>query len=245
MRHDAVPAGFRSGDAGVAGILRRQEELQQELTTSLAEAFTDLAALAERAREVLAFAERTRAAQQRDLGAGAAAGEAAFALSLGITSPVTRLVAGALFHQQLALQLADFLGPAVERSHGVLPLPEAYCLFNRARGTELVSPADLLKAAGLWAQEGAHLQLRRFPSGMLAVTGGGAHSEASTNARLVQLAAASPRVGVGTADAARCIGFRPLVAREQLLCAEADGLLVRDDAPDGLRFFTRDAFFAA
>ena len=28
-----------------------------------------------------------------------------------------------------------------------MPLPDVYCLFNRARGTELVSPDDLLAAA--------------------------------------------------------------------------------------------------
>ncbi len=27
-----------------------------------------------------------------------------------------------------------------------MPLPDVYCLFNRARGTELVSPDDLLAA---------------------------------------------------------------------------------------------------
>lgn len=44
-----------------------------------------------------------------------------------------------------ALQLADFLRPRLERSGGLLPMPDAYCLFNRARGTELVSPDDLLQ----------------------------------------------------------------------------------------------------
>lgn len=66
-------------------------------------------------------------------------------LSMGITSPVTRQTAGALFHQQLALQLADFLAPRLEHARGVMTLPDTYCLFNRARGTELVSPEDLIK----------------------------------------------------------------------------------------------------
>jgi ESCRT-II complex subunit VPS36 len=47
------------------------------------------------------------------------------------------------------LQLADFLVPHVERQGGVLTLPDVYCLFNRARGSELVSPADVLKARPL------------------------------------------------------------------------------------------------
>jgi ESCRT-II complex subunit VPS36 len=128
----AAPApgagAFSASNAGVAGILRRQEAAQRELGQSVDEAFTDLAALMEKAREMLAFAERMRATMQREKGevseelevCHARAARAACTpwlpdsargapcqscmLSLGIASPVTRSVAGALFHQQLALQ---------------------------------------------------------------------------------------------------------------------------------------------
>jgi ESCRT-II complex subunit VPS36 len=43
------------------------------------------------------------------------------------------------------LQLADFLRGPLERAGGMMTLPDVYCLFNRARGTELVSPDDLLQ----------------------------------------------------------------------------------------------------
>lgn len=43
------------------------------------------------------------------------------------------------------LQLADFLRVPLERAGGMMTLPDVYCLFNRARGTELVSPDDLLQ----------------------------------------------------------------------------------------------------
>ena len=44
-------------------------------------------------------------------------------------------------------QLADFLTARVERAGGMMALPDVYCLFNRARGTELISPDDLLQVA--------------------------------------------------------------------------------------------------
>lgn len=110
---------------------------------------------------------------------------------MGITSPVTRQTAGALFHQQLALQLADFLAPRLEHARGVMTLPDTYCLFNRARGNELVSPEDLIKvrsavasafvcvrgdshclchqACSLWEKLHVGLRLRRFDSGVLVV----------------------------------------------------------------------------
>lgn len=45
----------------------------------------------------------------------------------------------------LCMQLADFLTARVERAGGMMALPDVYCLFNRARGTELISPDDLLQ----------------------------------------------------------------------------------------------------
>ena len=60
--------GFSASNAGVAGILRRHEAAQRELGQSVDEAFTDLSALMEKAREMLAFAERMRASLQRDAG---------------------------------------------------------------------------------------------------------------------------------------------------------------------------------
>lgn len=42
-------------------------------------------------------------------------------------------------------QLAEFLLVPLERAGGMMTLPDVFCLFNRARGTELVSPDDLLQ----------------------------------------------------------------------------------------------------
>jgi ESCRT-II complex subunit VPS36 len=44
------------------------------------------------------------------------------------------------------VQLADFLALHLDKTQGVMTLPDVYCLFNRARGSELVSPEDLIKA---------------------------------------------------------------------------------------------------
>ncbi len=52
---------------------------------------------------------------------------------------------GARYHIELSRQLADFLATPLSRCGGLLSLPDVYCLFNRARGTELVSPDDLLQ----------------------------------------------------------------------------------------------------
>ena len=58
----------------------------------------------------------------------------------------------------------------------MMPLPDVYCLFNRARGAELISPDDLLTAAKLLSATGARLAFRQFASGVLVVQSG-AHSD--------------------------------------------------------------------
>ncbi|XP_021910955.1 vacuolar protein sorting-associated protein 36-like [Carica papaya] len=90
-------------------------------------------------------------------------------LSVGIVSPVTKESAGALYHQQLSRQLADFVRIPLERSGGMMNLIDIYCLFNRARGTELISPDDLLQACSLWEKFDVPVMVRKFDSGVMVV----------------------------------------------------------------------------
>lgn len=79
-----------------------------------------------------------------------------------------------------ALQLADFLVKPLQTHSGIMALPDVYCLFNRARGTELVSPDDLLVAVGLFPKIGAPMVLRTFASGLLVVQSS-SHSDAEAS----------------------------------------------------------------
>jgi ESCRT-II complex subunit VPS36 len=62
---------------------------------------------------------------------------------------VTRLSAGREYHQQLARQIGDILltNSRLRRLGGMITLSDVYCIYNRARGTELVSPDDVLEAS--------------------------------------------------------------------------------------------------
>ena len=50
-----------------------------------------------------------------------------------------------------------------------MALPDIYCLFNRARGTELVSPDDLVQSCRLWTKLGLPFRLETFASGVQVV----------------------------------------------------------------------------
>jgi len=67
------------------------------------------------------------------------------------------------------MQLADFLRPRMAKAGGIITLADVYCLFNRARGTELISPDDLLQAVGLFPSHQAGMHARTFPSGVVVV----------------------------------------------------------------------------
>lgn len=136
---------------------------------------------------------------------------------------------------------------------GMLALPDVYCMFNRARGTELVSPDDLLLAAQLFERTGTRLRLRTFPSGVLVVQSA-SHSDGAVCAKIGELAARTPAssdaaagvaasvgdagpVALTASDVAAALSVPLAIAAEHLVTAEARGVLCRDDGPEGLRFY--------
>jgi hypothetical protein len=68
----------------------------------------------------------------------------------------------------------------------MLALTDVYCLYNRARVTELISPEDLLEAAKLLAPLGVGMRLRAFASG-LQVVQLDSFSDAATGSRIADL----------------------------------------------------------
>ncbi|RZC83309.1 hypothetical protein C5167_046099 [Papaver somniferum] len=159
-------------------------------------------------------------------------------LSVGIASPVTKESAGALYHQQLSRQLADFVKIPLERAGGMIALIDVYCLFNRARGTELISPEDLLQACAIWAKFDVPVMLRKFDSGVMVIQNK-SHSDEEVFARIkaLVLKPEALRLGVSASDAAITLGIAPALAKEHLLTAETKGLLCRDVSAEGFRFY--------
>ncbi|KAJ6811051.1 vacuolar protein sorting-associated protein 36 isoform X1 [Iris pallida] len=167
--------GIRMPVVGVAGLMRKEQEMWENTDKSLHDAFQDLNALMSKAKEMVSLAEKMRlkllsttSAQQENANDGEMGSKQEmqdWLLSVGIASPVTKESAGALYHQQLARQLADFVKLPLEKAGGMIALVDVYCLFNRARGTELISPEDLLQACALWEKLDVPVMLRKFDSG--------------------------------------------------------------------------------
>ncbi|KAI9077457.1 hypothetical protein K1719_040576 [Acacia pycnantha] len=233
---------------GVSGILRKEQESWESTDRSLQEAFQDLNALMSKAKEMVTLAEKMRLKllsssnsqtnETNDEEMGSKEEMQDWLLSVGIISPVTKESAGALYHQQLSRQLADFVKIPLERVGGMINLIDIYCLFNRARGTELISPDDLLQACMLWEKFDVPVLLRKFDSGVMVIQNK-SHSdeEVFVKIRMLVLKPDALRAGISASDAARTLGVAPAMAKEHLLTAESKGLLCRDISPDGFRFY--------
>ena len=118
----------------------------------------------------------------------------------------------------------------------MLTLPDIYCLFNRARGTELISPDDLLQAVSQFESLGLPMRMRRFDSGVIVVQSD-RHDEAEVRTRLSAFVAEHDATGVSSIDVASHMGISLPIANEHLLAAEVALTLCRDDTVEGVRFF--------
>ncbi|CAB4299070.1 unnamed protein product [Prunus armeniaca] len=198
---------------GVSGILRKEQEMWESTDKSLQDAFQDLNALMSKAKEMVMLAEKMR--QKLYLAR--------------LLSPVRKMMKN---------WLADFVRLPLERSGGMMNLIDIYCLFNRARGTELISPEDLLQACSLWEKFDVPVMLRKFDSGVMVIQNK-SHSDEEVFARIKTLVtkADALRTGISASDAAITLGIAPGMAKEHLLTAESKGLLCRDISPDGFRFY--------
>jgi len=172
--------------------------------------------------------------------------------SIGMVSPVTKLSAGRNYHEELANQLAALFQAdnRLTRLGGMVTLTNAYCLFNRARGTELVSPDDLYTAATLLKESLHSMHLRKFNSGVYVIQSASLN-DADIKRCLVHLCSGGDRddkpctdvvQGKLATEIAVALGISLSLCKEQLAMAEQHGALCRDESIIGVRFFPNTFF---
>ncbi|KAG6610146.1 putative vacuolar protein-sorting-associated protein [Phytophthora cinnamomi] len=238
-----VKRQFNAADAGIAGIMRRQQEAQKETSELAAAAFSDLANLMLKARDMVSLIERYVDTQKAaEDGRSTADREedinklSSLMLDMGITSPVTRENSGAAYYEQLARQLAEYLGDHMPRNGGIMTLSDIYCMFNRARGVELVSPDDLHHAALLQKKLKLGYSVRKFPGGLI-VLQTDSHREDKVAERLAKMAQKSSSGYITSTDVSVEMHTSFPLAWEYLKVAEELGELCRDETFEGTNFY--------
>jgi len=81
-----------------------------------------------------------------------------------------RDLSGKNYHSELSLEVEKFASSVLDKFGGVLALVDLYCMYNRARGTDLISPDDLLIACqSMTGRADGKVILRTFASGVKVV----------------------------------------------------------------------------
>ncbi|KAF5904866.1 vacuolar protein-sorting-associated protein 36 [Clarias magur] len=237
-----TPTALKTGKTravGIVGIERKLEEKRKETDKNISEAFEDLSKLMEKAKEMVELS-RSIANKIKDKQGDITEDETirfkSYLLSMGIANPVTREThgSGTHYHMQLAKQLGDMLQAPLEERGGMMALTEVYCLVNRARGMELLSPEDMVNACRLFESLKLPLRLRVFDSGVMVVQLQ-SHSEEEMIASAIDNV--SDKGSLTAEEFAKLLGLSVLLAKERLLLAEKMGHLCRDDSVEGLRFY--------
>ncbi|TFB00345.1 Vacuolar protein-sorting-associated protein 36 [Trichoderma ghanense] len=248
--------------AGIAGLEQLGLNMRKNNEILIGSAFEDLEALMASAKEVVALAERF--AQQVNGASGDVTSKensilAESAHQLGLITTKDIVGGGgseSLYFSELARNLAEFLTDdargVLKRAGGILTLVDLWAMFNRARGgVELVSPMDFKKAAQMWEALKLPVRLRTFRSGVMVVQARDRTDEATVKSILAWLqdlhefppdrdVAWDWREfgrGVTAQEAAERFGWSLGVAEEELLMAEEQGALCREEGLEGLKFW--------
>ncbi|XP_064413849.1 vacuolar protein-sorting-associated protein 36 isoform X2 [Latimeria chalumnae] len=224
---------------GIVGIERKLEEKRKETDKNISEAFEDLGKLMEKAKEMVELSKSIANKikdKQGDITEDETIRFKSYLLSMGIDNPVTREThgSGTHYHMQLAKQLAEMLRKHLEEHGGIMALTEVYCLVNRARGMELLSPEDLVNSCKMFEALKLPLRLRIFDSGVMVIQLQ-SHNEEEMVASALETV--SDKGSLTSEEFAKLIGISVLLAKERLLLAEKMGHLCRDDSVEGLRFY--------
>ncbi|XP_077596821.1 vacuolar protein-sorting-associated protein 36 [Stigmatopora nigra] len=238
----SIPTGTQTGRTravGIVGIERKIEERRKETDKHISEAFEDLSKLMVKAKEMVELSKSIANKikdKQGDITEDETIRFKSYLLSMGIANPVTREThgSGTHYHMQLAKQLGDMLQAPLEERGGMMALTEVYCLVNRARGMELLSPEDLLNACKMFESLKLPLRLRVFDSGVMVVQLQ-SHSEEEMIASALDNV--SEKGSLTAEEFAKLLGLSVLLSKERLLLAEKMGHLCRDDSVEGLRFY--------
>lgn len=151
------------------------------------------------------------------------------------------------YHELLARQLFDFLSRHASFSGadacGIMTLTDVYCLFNRARGANMISPDDLIESVKSMEKIGLGMKLREFEGSHVRVLQKANFDDQVLSQKLTvyieQKEAQDHQLyfGITVLEASRVLNVTPLLANEILLGSERNGSFCRDVTLEGTRYY--------
>ena len=132
-------------------------------------------------------------------------------------------------------EVEKFISSAIDKFGGVVGLIDLYCMYNRARGTDLISPDDLLIACKKMAQSSTRFMLKTYPSGVVTVQSKMFNEDAYYE-RIAETIQAS-QGGMSVSKIAETMKVNVTLMKEHLLAAETKGTICRDESYEGVQYY--------
>uniref|UniRef100_A0AC35TLA2 Vacuolar protein-sorting-associated protein 36 n=1 Tax=Rhabditophanes sp. KR3021 TaxID=114890 RepID=A0AC35TLA2_9BILA len=236
-----APKNIGGRAIGISGIEKKMTQDHTRTQEKISEAFEDMSKLMDQAGNMVkmskSITEKLRAKKGSELNEDETVQFKSYLLSLGVADPVTKSTYGngAKYFAGLAQEISDSLYKPIKEAGGMMTLPEVYCRINRARGTELISPEDLLNACMKLDELKCSIRLHKFDSEVYVLQ----LEEMSMSNGVGETCEYVERMGPVTASKlAKEIGISVILAKEKLLAAEEESRICRDDSVEGLAFYT-------
>jgi len=227
---------------GVAGVIRNIQENQKNTSKIMNQAFRDLDNLMKKASEMVAIAESISQKIIKDNNMEGSKEQyqlKEILQELGISNPVTKKSTGGVYYQELAKQVSKFIIKLFEKQGHVMTLPDIYCLYNRARGVELVSPEDLYKACSMFEKLQIPLKLRKFSSGLIIVEDGSKNDGeiCDSISNYIKNNSNNNTRGINSIELSKGLKIPVILVNEYLKIAEYAGSICRDETIEGVYYY--------
>ena len=150
------------------------------------------------------------------------------------SSTVSKDTSGKSFHKQLSLEIEDFLNTALNKFGGVLGLVDLYCLYNRARGTDMISPEDLLIAVNQLNETSTKYMIRNYTSGLKTV-----QSRLFKEDQYYEMIAGKLQQEgcLSTMKLAEAMKVNVALMKEHVAIAEERGFVCKDESYEGVQWY--------
>lgn len=225
----------------MAGIGRIEEKLKNKLQLTdknISVAFQDLNQLMNKAQQ-MAVLSRSIASKLKEHGSQVTNDETvlfkSYLMELGIEQQVDLGTSAGSSKQSYQIDLAKKIESVVipvmrDFKKDQITLSDAYCIFNRAKGVDLVSPHDITEACNHLTE----LKLVRYPSGLVVLQSKW-FNEDSYRQQLLKLVEENTFLTAVKLSQIQCLPIQ--LAHHRLSQCEETGLLCRDISVEGLRFY--------
>ena len=155
-------------------------------------------------------------------------------MATDFSAHVSKDTSGSNFHLALAKELERFLAQVLDKFGGVIGLIDLYCMYNRARGTDLISPDDLKKAAQEINKTSEQYMLREYQSGCKTIQSR-MFNEDTYYGKMAEVLAQNP--GLTPLRLAEHMCVNEILVKEHIYNAEAAGYVCKDESHEGTRFY--------